>query len=207
MSGFFSNWIKKNINIDNTNKKSKMIDDPRSSIKPRIEIVINNIQLQISKLDARIQKIKVREEHLFYRVVDALRSHDTAHLGIFSNELAQLRRNQRTLNQARIGLEQVSMRISTMHDLGEIMEVLKPAMKSSKGLKSDFEDSIHNEDAELNYMQMLTNCILSDSNQNNEIDIVGMNIVGSLENDDVSDIMVEASEVAKEYTNSNNNFS
>jgi hypothetical protein len=56
MSGFFSNWIKKNINTDNTNKKSKVINDPRSSIKPRIESVINNIQLQISKLDTKSQK-------------------------------------------------------------------------------------------------------------------------------------------------------
>ncbi|MCC2647883.1 MAG: hypothetical protein K0R16_686, partial [Nitrososphaeraceae archaeon] len=60
-------------------------------------------------------------------------------------------------------------------------------------------------DTELNYMQMLTASILSDSNQNNEIDIIGMNIAELSENDDIGHIINEASEVAEEHNNSNNN--
>ena len=54
---------------------------------------------------------------------------------------------------------------------------------------------------ELDYMQMLTNCILSDSKQNNEIDIINMNIGGSSENNDTDHIMNEASAVLEEHTN------
>jgi hypothetical protein len=54
-------------------------------------------------------------------------------------------------------------------------------------------------------MQMLTNSILSDSNQNNEIDIIGMNIGELSEKDDIGHIINEASEVAEELNNSNNN--
>jgi hypothetical protein len=97
------------------------------------------------------------------------------------------------------------MRISTIHVLSEIMETLEPAMSPVKGLKSDFEISVPSTYTELNYMQMLTNSILSDSNQNNEIDIMGMNIVESSENDDIGHIIYEASEVAEERNNSNNN--
>jgi division protein CdvB (Snf7/Vps24/ESCRT-III family) len=134
-----------------------------------------------------------------------MKSHDITHTKILSVELAQLRKNQRTLNQARIALEQVSMRISTIHVLSEIMETLEPAMSPVKGLKSDFEISVPSTYTELNYMQMLTNSILSDSNQNNEIDIMDMNIVESSENDDIGHIINEASEVAEERNNSNNN--
>jgi len=102
-------------------------------------------------------------------------------------------------------LEQVSMRISTIHVLSEIMETLEPAMSPVKGLKSDFEISVPSTDTELNYMQMLTNSILSDSNQDNEIDIIGMNIGKLSEKDDISHIINEASEVAEELNNSNNN--
>jgi hypothetical protein len=97
------------------------------------------------------------------------------------------------------------MRISTIHVLSEIMETLEPAMSPVKGLKSDFEISVPSTYTELNYMQMLTNSILSDSNQNNEIDIMGMNIIESSENDDIGHIINEASEVAEERNNSNNN--
>ena len=206
MTGFFKNWTKdKNNRVDDTNKKLIEGLIPNSQVKPRIESVMIDTQLQISKLDVKISKIKGREETLFNKVVDAMKSHDITHTKILSVELAQLRKNQRTLNQARIALEQVSMRISTIHVLSEIMETLEPAMSPVKGLKSDFEISVPSTYTELNYMQMLTNSILSDSNQNNEIDIIGMNIVELSENDDIGHIINEASEVAEEHNNSNNN--
>ena len=195
MTGFFTNWTKKKDHLDYTKKK---LEEPT---KPRIESVINKTELQISKLDAKIAKMKGREEDVFSKIVDAVKTRNTAYAKILSNELAQLRKNQRTLNQARMALEQVSMRISTIHDLGEIMEILKPAMSPVKGLKSDFQRLVPSTDTELNYMQMLTNSILSDSKQNNEIDIINMNIGGSSENNDTDQIMKEASAALEEHTN------
>lgn len=205
MTGFFKNWTKdKNNRVDDTNKELIEGLIPYSQVKPRIESVMIDTQLQISKLDVKISKIKGREETLFNKVVDAMKSHDITHTKILSVELAQLRKNQRRLNQARIALEQVSMRISTIHVLSEIMKTLEPAMSPVKGLKSDFEISVPSTDTELNYMQMLTASILSDSNQNNEIDIIGMNIAELSENDDIGHIINEASDVAEERNNSNN---
>lgn len=205
MTGFFKNWTKdKNNRVDDTNKKLIEGLIPNSQVKPRIESVMIDTQLQISILDVKISKIKGREETLFNKVVDAMKSHDIAYTKILSVELAQLRKNQRRLNQARIALEQVSMRISTIHVLSEIMKTLEPAMSPVKGLKSDFEISVPSTDTELNYMQMLTASILSDSNQNNEIDIIGMNIAELSENDDIGHIINEASDVAEECNNSNN---
>ena len=206
MTGFFTNWTKNKKNhVDDTNKE--LIEDliPNSHVKPRIESIINDIQLQISKLDVKISKMKAREETLLNKVVDATKSHDITHTKILSVELAQLRKNQRTLNQARIALEQVSMRTSTIHTLSEIMETLEPAMNPVNGLKSDFEILVPSTDTELDYMQMLTNSILSDSNQNNEIDIIGMNIVELSENNDIGHIINEASEVAEKCNKGNNN--
>jgi division protein CdvB (Snf7/Vps24/ESCRT-III family) len=195
MTGFFTNWTKKKDHLDYTKKK---LEEPT---KPRIESVINKTELQISKLDAKIAKMKGREEDVFSKIVDAVKTRNITYAKILSNELAQLRKNQRILNQARMALEQVSMRISTIHDLGEIMEILKPAMSPVKGLKSDFQRLVPSTDTELNYMQMLTNSILSDSKQNNEIDIINMNIGGSSENNDTDQIMKEASAALEEHTN------
>ena len=197
MTGFFTSWTKKKHHVDYANKRSK------EPLKPRIESVMNNTQLQISKLDAKIAKMKEREEDIFNKVVDSVKSRNTTYAKILSNELAQLRKSQRTLNQARMALEQVSMRTSTIHDLREIMEILEPAMSPVKG-KSDFERLVPSTDMELNYVQMLTNSILSDSKQNNEIDIKDINIVGTSENNDTDNIMNEASAVLNEDNNNTN---
>ncbi len=203
MTGFFTNWTKKKDYIDYTNKELK----ESLPLKPRIENVMNKTQLQISKLDAKIAKMKGREQEIFNKVIDAVKTRNTIYAKSLSNELLQLRKSQRTLNQARIALEQVSMRISTIHDLGEIMEILEPAMSPVKGLKSDFERLVPSTDMELNYMQMLTDSILSDSMQNNEIDVIDMNIVGSSKNKDTDHIMNEASAVLEEHNNSIKDFS
>ena len=203
MTGFFTNWTKKKDYIDCTNKELK----ESLPLKPRIENVMNKTQLQISKLDAKIAKMKGREQEIFNKVIDAVKTRNTIYAKSLSNELLQLRKSQRTLNQARIALEQVSMRISTIHDLGEIMEILEPAMSPVKGLKSDFERLVPSTDMELNYMQMLTDSILSDSMQNNEIDVIDMNIVGSSKNKDTDHIMNEASAVLEEHNNSIKDFS
>ena len=203
MTGFFTNWTKKKDYIDYTNKELK----ESLPLKPRIENVMNKTQLQISKLDAKIAKMKGREQEIFNKVIDAVKTRNTIYAKSLSNELLQLRKSQRTLNQARMALEQVSMRISTIHDLGEIMEVLEPAMSPVKGLKSDFERLVPSTDMELNYMQMLTDSILSDSMQNNEIDVIDMNIVGSSKNKDTDHIMNEASAVLEEHNNSITDFS
>ena len=203
MTGFFTNWTKKKDYIDYTNKELK----ESLPLKPRIENVMNKTQLQISKLDAKIAKMKGREQEIFNKVIDAVKTRNTIYAKSLSNELLQMRKSQRTLNQARMALEQVSMRISTIHDLGEIMEILEPAMSPVKGLKSDFERLVPSTDMELNYMQMLTDSILSDSMQNNEIDVIDMNIVGSSENKDTDHIMNEASAVLEEHNNSIKDFS
>ena len=203
MTGFFTNWTKKKDYIDYTNKELK----ESLPLKPRIENVMNKTQLQISKLDAKIAKMKGMEQEIFNKVIDAVKTRNTIYAKSLSNELLQLRKSQRTLNQARIALEQVSMRISTIHDLGEIMEILEPAMSPVKGLKSDFERLVPSTDIELNYMQMLTDSILSDSMQNNEIDVIDMNIVGSSKNKDTDHIMNEASAVLEEHNNSIKDFS
>jgi division protein CdvB (Snf7/Vps24/ESCRT-III family) len=203
MTGFFTNWTKKKDYIDYTNKELK----ESLPLKPRIENVMNKTQLQISKLDAKIAKMKGREQEIFNKVIDAVKTRNTIYAKSLSNELLQMRKSQRTLNQARMALEQVSMRISTIHDLGEIMEILEPAMSPVKGLKSDFERLVPSTDMELNYMQMLTDSILSDSMQNNEIDVIDMNIVGSSKNKDTDHIMNEASAVLEEHNNSIKDFS
>ena len=85
MIGFFTNWTENKKNrVDDTNKK--LIEDliPNSYVKPRIESVMNDTQLQISKLDVKISTIKEREETLFNKVVDAMKSHDIAHTKIWS---------------------------------------------------------------------------------------------------------------------------
>lgn len=195
MAGFFKNWTKHH--KKGIKEKAKDALHVHGPSRPRIEIGNSTIELQISKLDNRIADAKDREVSLFNRIVNAIQSHNDITAKILSNELANVRHNQRILNQARRTLEQVSIRNSTLSDMLEIMETLKPAIQPIKGLKSDITMLQPDIGKEITYMQMITDSVMSEANQNNEMNIDIVNPRNGSEND-IDQIIAEASHKVEE---------
>lgn len=204
MTGFFRNWTKHN--RKSIREKVKETLSTNCPLKPRIEIGGRNLELQILKLDNKIADAKEREVYLFNRVVNAVQSHDHISAKVLSTELAEIRKNQKMLNQARRILEQVAIRSSTIHDLIEVMETLEPAIDPIKGLKSNIGRLEPNAKAEINYMQTITDSILSDSNQNDEMNIDIVKIKSGSE-PDINQIIIEALDSVGQQQISNKTFS
>ncbi|MDQ5876030.1 MAG: hypothetical protein M3288_04230 [Thermoproteota archaeon] len=166
-------------------------------LKPRLETASNKLQLQVSKLDAIVTKLNERDASLFRRVVDAVQRHDTDTTRVLSNELAEVRKVSRTLGQAKMAFEQVSMRLSTIHDMGDIMVALGPAITTIKGLKPGLGRFVPGADSEINTMQTLLNGIMMESLQGSSTGIEINTGSGS----DIDQIMMEASAVAEQKMN------
>ncbi|HXV46730.1 MAG TPA: hypothetical protein VD736_08665 [Nitrososphaera sp.] len=195
MTGFDRNWS--NQNRTNASEKLKESLRPQGPLKPRIETAVNKLQLQTSKLDTMIAKLNERDASLFRRVVDAMQRHDADSAKVLSNELAEVRKISKTLGQAKIALEQVSMRLSTIHDLGDAMVALGPAMTSIKGLKPSLGRFVPGADSEINNMQSLLGSLMTESLQSNGLGIEVNTGSGS----DIDHIMMEASAVAEQKVN------
>ena len=192
MTGFDKSWI--NQNRASANEKLKETLRPQGPLKPRIETAINKLQLQTSKLDTMITKLNERDASLFRRLVDAMQRHDVDTAKVLSNELAEVRKISRTLGQAKMALEQVSMRLSTIHDMGDAMVALGPAISSIKGLKPSLGRFLPGADGEINNVQSLLSSIMMDSLQGSGVG-VEINTSGGV---DIDQIMMEASAVAEQ---------
>jgi len=192
MTGFDKNWSNQNrVNAGDKLKESLRNQGP---LKPRIETAVNKLQLQTSKLDTMITKLNERDASLFRRVVDSMQRHDTDTAKVLSNELAEVRKISRTLGQAKMALEQVSMRLSTIHDMGDAMVALGPAISSIKSLKPSLGRFVPGADGEINNMQSLLSGIMMDSLQSS-----GMGVeVNTGAGGDIDQIMMEASAVAEQ---------
>ena len=70
-------------------------------------------------MDSMLGKLHERDAQLFQRVVTAMQQHDTSTSRVLSNELAEIRKVTKMLGNARMSLEQVQLRLTTIHDLGE----------------------------------------------------------------------------------------
>lgn len=192
MTGFDKNWSSQS--RSGTSDKLKEALAPQGPLKPRIETAVNKLQLQTSKLEGMITKLNERDASLFRRVVDAMQRHDADSAKVLSNELAEVRKIAKTLGQAKMALEQVSMRLSTIHELGDAMVALGPAMSTIRNLKPSLGRFVPGADAEINSMQNLLSGIMTESMQSSGLGIEVNTGAGG----DIDQIMMEASAVAEQ---------
>ena len=195
MAGFEKNW--NNQSKVSASEKLKESLRQQGPLKPRIETAVNKLHLQTSKLDTMIGKMNEKDAALFRRVVEATQRHDADAAKALSNELAEVRKISKTLNSAKMALEQVQMRLTTVHDLGDAMVALGPAMASIKGLKPGLAQFLPGADGEIGNMQNMLSGVLTESLQGSNVNIEMNTGSGA----DIDQIMMEASAVAEQKVN------
>src|SRR3989338_5104502 len=161
MTSFEKNWARQ----ETAGITEKLRDSvkPQGALKPRIQTAVNKLQLQISKMDSMLNKLHERDAQLFKRIVAAMQQHDTSASRVLSNELAEIRKVTKMLSNARMSLEQVQLRLTTIHDLGDAMVAIGQAISTMKGLKSSLGRFMPEADSELNSMTQTLNGLMMDS--------------------------------------------
>jgi len=137
--------------------------NPKGALKPRIENGIKKLQTQIAKLDSMIVKLNERDSKLFKRIVEATQSHDTNTSKILSKELVEVRKTTKILGNARIALEQIELRLTTYHDLGDTVVTIMPTLGLMKNLKSSLVKFMPSADQEINQMAQMLGGFMTDS--------------------------------------------
>jgi division protein CdvB (Snf7/Vps24/ESCRT-III family) len=136
---------------------------PKGALKPRMETAVKRLQTQISKLDGMITKLKQRDEKLFKRIVVATQQHDLTASKVLSKELAEVRKVTKLLGNARMALEQIELRLSTFHDLGDTVSTIMPTIGLMKNLRSSLIKFMPEADRELGGMTEMLNGLMTDT--------------------------------------------
>ncbi len=191
MTGFDKTWTRPE-SVGLTEKLRETVK-PQGALKPRIESAVNKLQGQISKMDSMLSKLRERDAQLFKRIVAAMQHHDAATSRVLSNELAEIRKVSKMLGNARMALEQVQLRLTTIHDLGDAMVAIAPAMSTMKGLKSSLGRFMPEADSELNAMTQTLNGLMMDSLAGGDF-----NVDTDASNEETERILQEASAVAEQ---------
>jgi len=161
MTSFEKSWAHRE--VKSMTEKIRDTVKPQGALKPRIQTAVNKHQAQTSKMDVMLTNLHQRDQQLFDRVVTATQSHDTPTSRDLSSELAEVRKVSRVLGNARNSLEQVQLRLTTIHDLGDAMIAIGPAMSTMKELKPTMSKFMPEADSELNTMTETLNGLMGDS--------------------------------------------
>lgn len=169
MTGFVKSWTK-----PQTPSIGERINDalhPKGPLKPRLETAVKRLQTQISKLDGMITKLKQKDEKLFKRIVTATQQHDSTASRVLSKELAEVRKVTKLLGNARMALEQIELRLTTFHDLGDTVVTIMPTIGLMKNLRSSLVRFMPEADQELSGMTEMLNGLMTDTFHNGDFGI------------------------------------
>ena len=124
---FAKKWEAKRGNQPFTNRIKEAVNPP-GPLKPRLDFAVRRIELQVQKLDQATERFSQRDKAIFARIVNAYTKHDTARANVFANELAEVRKMEQLIINARLALEQIVLRLRTVSELGDVVSTLGPAV-------------------------------------------------------------------------------
>jgi division protein CdvB (Snf7/Vps24/ESCRT-III family) len=190
MSTFAGKWEKQN----NQSFGTKVKDSVRNPgpLKPRLDLAIRQIQVQVAKLDSTSTKLRERDNSIFGKVVASLQKHDTQHASVFANELAEIRKMNKMVTQAKLALEQIVLRLNTITELGDIVVTLTPAMAVIRNVKQGLVGVLPEAESEIGEISGLLSSILVDAGT-----VGGYSLNFEAANEDAERILAEASAVAE----------
>ena len=169
---------------------------PKGALKPRVETATNRVHTQVLKLDTMLSKLKTRDNEIFQQVITATQQHDTSGSKVLASELVELRKVTKILGNARMGLEQIELRLTTFHDLGDTVVAIMPTVGLMNGLKGSMSKFMPGADEELGRMNEMLSGLMADS-------FAGSHSTFSIDettNNESEKILQEASAVAEQQT-------
>jgi division protein CdvB (Snf7/Vps24/ESCRT-III family) len=191
MSAFAGKWEKQN----NQSFGGKVKDSVRNPgpLKPRLDLAVRQIQVQVAKLDSTSTKLRERDNSIFGKVVASLQKHDTQHASVYANELAEIRKMNKMVTQAKLALEQIVLRLNTITELGDIVVTLTPAMAVIRNVKQGLVGVLPEAESEIGEISGLLSSILVDAGT-----VGGYSLNFEAANEDAEKILSEASAVAEQ---------
>ena len=172
--------------------------NPPPPLKPRMDIAIRRLELQVNSLDKANDRFSQKDKALFTKLVDAYSKHDTAHANIYANELAEVRKMAKLTMNARLALDQVLLRIKTCTEFGDLVANLGPAIGVLRSIGTCMTGVMPEAENELGEIGNMLSGLMFDAGMGS-----GSTMNFSTVNDDAAKILTEAAAVAEQKVNAN----
>jgi division protein CdvB (Snf7/Vps24/ESCRT-III family) len=134
-----------------------------------------------------------RDKTIFARIVDAYTKHDTSRANVFANELAEVRKMERLIINARLALEQIVLRLRTVSELGDVVSTLGPAVGVLRSVRAGLVSVFPEAENELGEIGNMLSGIMIEAGQGS-----GMTLNFDTVNEDSAKILNEAATVAEQ---------
>ncbi len=165
---FIDRWKPKE-NEETLTGKIKNLAKPQDNLKEQIGMVTQRLDTQTKTLDAAVQRFEIRDADIFKRIVKALSERDEQRAHILATELCEIRKVEKMLTHASLGLQSVSMRLRTVSEMGDLVAVLSPAKSVLNGIRNEMCTIMPEASNELGNIGNLLGDIVTTTNQSSDM--------------------------------------
>ena len=156
------NWreVKNGINLS-----QKFLDKikPQTALKNRINNAEKEMECQILRLEQVHNKLKQNHDYIFKRIVESKLTRNESRARIFAIELQEIRKIKNKIAGAKLVMEQMKLRLSTVSELGDIVVTLSPCMSLIKGLAPSISGLFPQMNASMQDLPNMLQDLLTDS--------------------------------------------
>jgi division protein CdvB (Snf7/Vps24/ESCRT-III family) len=194
VKGFTDRWKPKEED-SSFSSKIKNVGKKQDPLKEQIVQVTQRLDIQTKTLDAAVQRFQMRETDVFNRVVKAMTDRDRARANILATELAEIRKVEKMLSQASLGLQSISMRLNTVSEMGDLVTILNPAKTALGGISSEMCSIFPQASEELGNIGSLLSDIVCTTSQSSDMQQINT----TMTNADALSILEEAEAAAENH--------
>lgn len=192
MKNFVSKWDKPSRSDDGVGSKIKSGLKSSEPIKPKLDQASRQLQVQIAKLEQVSLKLKEKDAAIFSKVVISIQRNDNTRANMLASELSEIRKMGLVVTQAKLAMEQMVLRLSTVTELGELAVTLAPAVNAIRGVRPGLVNLVPEAEQEIGEISGVLSGILVESGQ------VSPNQVNfEVSNEDAERVLEEAGVIAR----------
>ena len=107
---------------------------PEARLKNKMYDAGKKMESQILRLEQTQTKLKQNHEHVFKKIVNAKLIRNESRARTYAIELQEIKKAKNKIAEAKLAMEQIKLRLSTVSELGDIVVTLSPCMSLIKGL-------------------------------------------------------------------------
>ena len=107
---------------------------PEARLKNKMYDAGKKMESQILRLEQTHTKLKQNYDHVFKKIVDAKLIQNESRARTYAVEAQEIKKAKNKIAEAKLAMEQIKLRLSTVSELGDIVVTLSPCMSLIKGL-------------------------------------------------------------------------
>jgi division protein CdvB (Snf7/Vps24/ESCRT-III family) len=198
MNKFEKNWKPAQSSGSFGQKTRETIRGPQP-LKPQIQKATGQLNQEVHRLDGALNRLKHRETAIFKKTVTAVQQHDEQTSKAYSNELAEVKKMTKIVTQSKIALEQITMRLQTVTDVGDFAATLAPAIGVVKNVRQTLGQAMPDAQSALGDIGTELTSMMTDVGG-----LSGINIfTGGESSEEADKIMAEAAAIAEKRIGEN----